>query len=420
MDPSTRSAASCILNALHYILDVPTSDILEIGQRHALPVFDEQIVSQLCDEARQLFEKTPMLVKQNTNAWIVGDLHGSLFDLLRILKETDFRTTPFIFLGDYVDRGEFSIEVMILLFALAVAYPSQFILLRGNHEFFDVCEKYGFRHEVLSVYGSEALWLKFVEAFEYMPIACLLNERHLCVHGGISPHLTSLDQILTIRRPLRDVTIGGFVRDLLWADPSDTIPKYSQSSRGEEYSQFGSQAFRQFLEHMGLKSVIRAHQCVEDGLKRQFHSLLTVFSSSSYQYNGSNKSAILYYTGENDIVKSRVFEPFPKFTRSDVMFVDVSLSKRARDDEPRKLPKLLCMALRSNTVGRGVGRVARSGSLRASDPFQSRPLTAVSGALSPRTEAPAQNRRKANIPTFGSARVTLRATYRTCPVRVPE
>ena len=412
MRPGASRASSRIINATRFLFDVPADRILDIGLTNALPVFEEEVLAELCEEAKEMFHNTPMLVELDEDAYIIGDLHGSLHDLFRILKETDCMNNRLVFLGDYVDRGNFSTEVISLLFALAIEYPDHFTLIRGNHEFRDVCDKYGFRNEVIEIYESDFLWGKFVEAFEYMPIACILSGKHLCVHGGISQHLTSMDQIRNLRRPLRDCGQAKFVMDLLWADPSETISKYSQSARGEDYSQFGSSAFKKFLIDMGLKSVVRAHQFIEEGLKRQFNSLLTVFSASSYQFDGSNKCGVLMYKRDEDLFRSKVFDPFPRLDRSQLMFVNVRLVRKVSVDEPVKLPKLLCLELRSQS-GKGVVTRPRMMSataknVRASD-GAGRPLATYRPMT---TETRVSGPRKPNIRSCASSH--LRATYRTC------
>ena len=313
-------AACFVLSAFQDILDSQSNDVMGIGQLTAIPKFEPRCVLDLCDAAKQVFMDRPMLLHKAETVYIVGDLHGSFHDLVRLLRTLDYRHNKFLFLGDYVDRGHFSLEVICLLFALMVTRPDDFTLLRGNHEFRDVCEKYGFKQETLNVYGEDTVFRAFCDVFEYMPVACLLNDAHFCVHGGISQHLKSLNEISRIPRPLKNGSGSPFVMDLLWADPCEAIPDYCESSRSEDYSNFGSSAFRHFLADMGIRTVVRAHEYTAAGVKLQFRSLLTVFSASSYSGHGSNACGVVHYNLEMDDFTFRVFEALPRMQRKEALF----------------------------------------------------------------------------------------------------
>ena len=121
---------------------------------------------------------------------VVGDVHGQYFDLLRLLS---FGGSPadqnYLFLGDYVDRGKNSIECIALLFAFKARYPNKFFLLRGNHECASINRVYGFLDECHRRYSIK-LWKSFGDAFQYMPVCAVIDERIVCMHGGLSPDLT--------------------------------------------------------------------------------------------------------------------------------------------------------------------------------------------------------------------------------------
>lgn len=133
----------------------------------------------------------PNIIDVNDPVTIVGDIHGQLYDLLKILSLTDLDKPQLkpnhkvIFLGDYVDRGLESLEVIILLISLKIEHPSNVFLLRGNHESRAMTEQYNFREECLAMYG-QGIYDLFMELFDSFPLACIVNKAYFCVHGGIS------------------------------------------------------------------------------------------------------------------------------------------------------------------------------------------------------------------------------------------
>ena len=106
----------------------------------------------------------------------------------------------FLFLGDYVDRGHYSVETISILLAYKLKYPNKVTLLRGNHESRMVSQEYGFYDEVLQKYGSPEPWNMFTEVFDYMPISALIDKLALCMHGGLSPSIETIDQIRKLNR----------------------------------------------------------------------------------------------------------------------------------------------------------------------------------------------------------------------------
>jgi serine/threonine-protein phosphatase 2B catalytic subunit len=123
-----------------------------------------------------------------------------------------------LFLGDYVDRGSYSLEVVIFLYALKICYPQEIILLRGNHESRAMTEHFTFREEILRKYDDEDVYEIFIESFECLPIAADVNGDYLCMHGGISPELETIEDINKINRFV-EPPLQGFLCDLLWSDP---------------------------------------------------------------------------------------------------------------------------------------------------------------------------------------------------------
>lgn len=177
----------------------------------------------LCARARPiLLHQQPSLLELEAPIKICGDVHGQYSDLLRLFEYGGFPpVSNYLFLGDYVDRGKQSIETICLLLAYKIQYPDNFFILRGNHESAGINRIYGFYDECKRRYSIK-LWKVFSDVFNCLPAAALVDEKILCMHGGLSPELKNLQQIADIHRPC-DVPEMGLLCDILWSDPSPTI-----------------------------------------------------------------------------------------------------------------------------------------------------------------------------------------------------
>lgn len=157
-----------------------------------------------------------------------------------------------------MDRGKQSLETISLLLAYKIKYPRNFFLLRGNHECPSINRIYGFYDECKRRYNVR-LWKAFTDCFNCLPVAALVDDKILCMHGGLSPDLTNLDQIRAIRRPT-DVPEQGLLCDLLWSDPSKNVMGWGENSeRGVSYT-FGSDKVAESLRKLDLDLICRAHQ----------------------------------------------------------------------------------------------------------------------------------------------------------------
>mmetsp|Transcript_4779 Transcript_4779/g.15879 ORF Transcript_4779/g.15879 Transcript_4779/m.15879 type:complete len:361 (+) Transcript_4779:32-1114(+) len=173
---------------------------------------------------------------------IVGDIHGQLHDLIELFNIAGkCPDTNFVFLGDYVDRGYYSVECATLVVALKVRWPSRIWLLRGNHESRQITQVYGFYDECLRKYGSTNVWRLCTETFDYLCLAAVIGDQLLCVHGGLSPTLDTLDQIRELQR-VQEPPHEGSMCDLMWSDPDD-IHGWGISARGAGYV-FGARPAR--------------------------------------------------------------------------------------------------------------------------------------------------------------------------------
>lgn len=180
--------------------------------------FSEDLVKHILDHGREVVMAEPMLVPVPAPVNICGDIHGQIHDLVTILQTGGMPPTcRYLFLGDYVDRGKHGIESFCTLLGLKILHPKHVFLLRGNHESAMLTRQYGFFDEVKRRF-SVRMWKKFVDVFNCLPVAALVEDAALCMHGGLSPELVDLRAIEAVQRPL-EVPDQGLVCDMLWSDP---------------------------------------------------------------------------------------------------------------------------------------------------------------------------------------------------------
>ena len=250
-------------------------------------------ITAILAKAREIFLSQPMLVECNAPINICGDTHGQFYDLLELLKlgGEPSADKSYLFLGDYVDRSHMSIEVVMLLFCYKILYPENVWLLRGNHECASINRIYGFFDECKRRH-SVKLWRTFVDCFNCMPVAALVERSILCMHGGLSPDLTSLDKIRDLQRPCM-IPDFGLLCDLLWADPDADIDGWGLSDRGVSYI-FGNNVVKKFLVKHDLDLICRAHQVVEDGYEFEAdRGIVTIFSAPNYCGEFENAGGML-------------------------------------------------------------------------------------------------------------------------------
>ena len=224
---------------------------------------------------------------------VCGDTHGQYPDLLRLFDLGGYPPdTNYLFLGDYVDRGEQSIETICLLLAYKIKYEENFFILRGNHECGSINRIYGFYDECKRRYNLK-IWKNFVDLFNCLPIAACIDDKIFLVHGGLSPELKTIDEIKKIMRPT-DVPEEGLLCDLLWSDPDPNNGKdWGPNDRGVSVT-FNESVLGKFLENNDLDLFCRAHQVVEEGY--EFfgdRKLVTVFSAPNYCGEFDNNGAIM-------------------------------------------------------------------------------------------------------------------------------
>ncbi|XP_023313514.1 serine/threonine-protein phosphatase 2B catalytic subunit alpha isoform-like isoform X1 [Trichogramma pretiosum] len=283
---------------------------------------EESAVIRIVKEGALLFAREANVIKVPAPVTVCGDIHGQYYDLMKIFEIGGSPAdTTYLFLGDYVDRGCFSIECVLYLWSLKICYPQTFFLLRGNHECRHLTEYFTFKRECEVKY-SLLVYEACMLAFDTLPLAALMNNQFLCVHGGLSPELLDVEDIDKIQR-FQEPASHGALCDLLWADPEDHYDKqrqpefYSHNSvRGCSFY-YSYEAVCDFLERNGLLGVIRAHEAQDAGYRlyrltdKNFPSLMTVFSAPNYLDVYGNKAAILIYSNNQMNIKQFNAQPHP-------------------------------------------------------------------------------------------------------------
>ncbi len=290
-------------------------------------MFDTDTVIELINRCIKVLEEQPMVLRVEAPVKVFGDIHGQYQDLMRFFDlysapiegpGGDIEGLDYIFLGDYVDRGTHSLETMCLLMALKIKYPNQIHLLRGNHEDRWINSIFGFHteceHRMNENSDNPIVFNSFNDLFDRLPLAAIVNDTVLCVHGGIGSSISSISDIEKIKRPLEiihEVTNidQQLVIDILWSDPTDSDmdtgiqPNSTRDPTGiGNIVKFGPDRVNEFLKNNSLSLILRAHECVMDGFER-FASgqLITIFSATDYCGKHKNAGAILFLTNKFEI-----------------------------------------------------------------------------------------------------------------------
>mmetsp|Transcript_1777 Transcript_1777/g.6033 ORF Transcript_1777/g.6033 Transcript_1777/m.6033 type:complete len:319 (+) Transcript_1777:66-1022(+) len=216
------SAYSVVVCVLLKLATMATSDLDKmIETLRRCEVLTESEVKLLCNKAMEILVEESNVQKIDAPVTICGDIHGQFYDLKELfMVGGECPQTNYLFMGDFVDRGFYSVETFLLLLALKVRYPDRIFLIRGNHESRQITQVYGFYDECLRKYGSVNVWRYCTDIFDYLSLSALVENNVLCVHGGLSPTITTVDQIRTIDRK-QEVPHDGAMCDLLWSDPED-------------------------------------------------------------------------------------------------------------------------------------------------------------------------------------------------------
>jgi serine/threonine-protein phosphatase 5 len=201
---------------------------------------------------------------------VCGDTHGQYFDLMEIFRLNGFPSDNhyYLFNGDFVDRGSWSTEIALLLYAYKWLRPKAFFINRGNHETDDMNRMYGFEGECKAKYNEKTFKL-FSETFSALPLATLIGKKYLTLHGGLfSDDNITLDDIRKLNRHnQRQPGNSGLMMEMLWTDPQAEDGR-GPSKRGVGL-QFGPDVTKRFCERNGLEAIIRSHEVRMEGYEEE-------------------------------------------------------------------------------------------------------------------------------------------------------
>lgn len=223
--------------ALTQTLKVPCFRIICL----LINLFIDLFLSFVPFQAKEILSKESNVQEVKCPVTVCGDVHGQFHDLMELFRIGGRSPdTNYLFMGDYVDRGYYSVETVTLLVALKVRYRERITILRGNHESRQITQVYGFYDECLRKYGNANVWKFFTDLFDYLPLTALVDGQIFCLHGGLSPSIDTLDHIRALDR-IQEVPHEGPMCDLLWSDPDDR-GGWGISPRGAGYT-FGQVSF---------------------------------------------------------------------------------------------------------------------------------------------------------------------------------
>lgn len=313
--PPPADAEAISLRIVRYLMEVSNGP--RTDWRYNLQLATAQEVLILCGAVVETLRREDSLVEVALPCRVYGDIHGQLLDLLEFFnafawpdkRRGDIYSMSYVFLGDFVDRGAYSCEVVILLFALKIMYPRKIFLVRGNHEDRLMNMNYGFHESCTRTFLAEGefLWERMNDVFEFLPIAAHIEGMILCIHGGIGDCIDTLDDLRGIPKPIQipgEITASTSRRDriilhALWSDPTDNdqVLGVHTSPRGKNTCRFGPDLVHEFNRRNNLKLIVRAHECVQRGYEYfAGGQLLTVFSATNYCNEHNNDGAMIILT----------------------------------------------------------------------------------------------------------------------------
>lgn len=293
-------------------------------------------IAQLTKQCIDIVASQPNILRVSAPVKVFGDIHGQYIDLMNFFDKWgcpsesmngDIMSNDYLFLGDYVDRGNFSLETICLLMALKVKYPDQIHLLRGNHEDILINSTFGFQDECEKRLGDDSesddsLFRLINNFFEYLPFAAVIEDQILCLHGGIGANVSKLSDIESIPRPfevIHEATTRDqkLVMDILWSDPTDNDEELGiqpnlqrDSNNYGNIVKYGPDIVKKFLANNNLSHIMRGHECVLDGFERFAGGLLiTVFSATDYCGRHNNAGAMIVINQQRAMIPHLIYPP---------------------------------------------------------------------------------------------------------------
>lgn len=299
-------------------------------------MFKREEVAYLCSEVIKVLSKESVVLRLMYPIKIFGSLYGQYQDMMRLFSafgapndtfnSGDIDKFDYLFLGNFVDRGSYSLEVICLLFALKLRHPEQIHLIRGAHEDPKVNHVYGLAEECAQKLGENpndpnSIFNMLNRAFSYLSLAAVIEDKALCVSCGVGNTTFALDEIDALSKPIQiaenpGTRIQKIVRDLLWSSPDN------------------EEAVNQFLTYNSLPMLIRSKDCVVEGVDESPNSLVvTIFSATNYGGKHENNAGVLYFKKNSDLTSKTIL---PLSTQSDGNWIDESKSGMRPSTPPKK------------------------------------------------------------------------------------
>ncbi|TGZ57849.1 hypothetical protein CRM22_009817 [Opisthorchis felineus] len=271
----------------------------------------EMELIDICAMLKELLLKEPscLSLTLDPSLNIIGDVHGHYTQLLQVLNAIGHPpNTQYLFLGNFVNRGEKSIETLALLFAYKLLYPRQIYLLRGNHECDQLGKMYGCYAECHRRFSSR-LWRVLMDTFNYLPVAALIDNGFFCSHSGISPTLIysghtgpkALQEYISrwIPRPT-EIENNLLATHLIWSEPDAAVEKWERNPAGLGYL-YGPSAVTDFCSQFQLFHVIRSNGLLTRGYEFfPSNHLISIFSAPDFMGIYRNCGSMLTLTHLED------------------------------------------------------------------------------------------------------------------------
>ncbi|EAY19519.1 Ser/Thr protein phosphatase, putative [Trichomonas vaginalis G3] len=314
-----------IFDRFQETLEIDVDNVSTRRSTLTMPLLDSSDVKLIFETALDLVKKTGPLAKIQSPCVIIGDLHGHFLELIRFIQKFGLPIEKtFVFLGDIIDRGEFSIETISFIFLLKCIYPNNVVIIRGNHEFHSIFTHNGFFNDILSHPIEHIAFTMLARTLSFLPLAGVIDNKYFCVHGGIGPNV-SLESISKIELPAETFD-DPIINCLVWSDPDQAISGFKKSPRGQGVL-FGEDLLTEFLKENNLQLIIRAHEVQYEGVAVLFGGkVYSVYSASNYCGNVENYGGCLSISTTGDITIDK-FPPLQYYRRCFTIFKKKKISQ---------------------------------------------------------------------------------------------
>ena len=298
-----------LINEFLQLLPNPNEEYIYYKKNANIISLEKNYITNLINEALAQLKSSPPLIKLRSPVKIFGSINGQYNDLMRYFSlfgrpselKGDIECVDYLFLGNFTNRGAFSLETICLLLALKIKYNGHFHLLRGNQEDLEISKLYGLAEECKEklkedINQPNSIFQKLCSLFEYLPLAAIVNNQIMCVHSGISKNNFSLNEIQKLKFPI-NVKKCQLAKDILWNVPGNNDNINFNKNLPIEYKPevYNGNDVDTFLKNNKLKMIIRSHDICEKGIVNSFGDrVITIFSSTNYCGTYQNAGALIF------------------------------------------------------------------------------------------------------------------------------